>query len=183
MKLHFLRLVSVSCVVGSLLFGHLQFQYFGALAQEKLKTEVVPQVGHSIEIDSLDISRDGKWLVSGGQDHSIKLWDANKGFLLRDFRGHGQNIMSLALSPDGKHVLSGSFDTTMKVWDLASGKLVHSMAHPVPYGAVFSVAYSPNGRNAVSGNLDGKVRIWNTATGAIVRVLSGHATTVTSVTY
>ena len=41
--------------------------------------------GHTNSILSLAYSPDGKRLASGSADHTIKLWDVEKGILLRSF--------------------------------------------------------------------------------------------------
>lgn len=37
-------------------------------------TSLLP--GHTDVILSIDVSRDGKWIVSGSRDHTVRLWDA-----------------------------------------------------------------------------------------------------------
>ena len=61
---------------------------------------------------------DGRWVASGGEDSTVKIWDSRTGELVRTFRGHTGLVSSLAFSPDGKRLYSGSRDTTVKVWDL-----------------------------------------------------------------
>jgi WD40 repeat protein len=63
-------------------------------------------------------SPDGRWVASGGEDNTVRLWDATTRELRRTFRGHTSVVSRVAFSPDGKRLASASFDTTVKVWDL-----------------------------------------------------------------
>ena len=53
-------------------------------------------------------SPDGKQVLTGSEDKTARLWDAQSGKELRTFTGHTDWVMSVAFSPDGKQVLTGS---------------------------------------------------------------------------
>ncbi len=67
---------------------------------------------------SVAFSPDGKRLVSGSGDKTIKLWDTATGKELLTLKGHSSTVFSVAFSPDGKRLASGSMDETIKVWDI-----------------------------------------------------------------
>jgi WD40 repeat protein len=95
-------------------------------------------------VSSVAFSPDGRKVLSGSRDNTLKLWDAASGGLLRTFAGHSHEVLSVAFSPDGRQVLSGSRDNTLKLWGAASGALIHTFeGHS---DVVSSVAFSPDGR-------------------------------------
>jgi len=68
-------------------------------------------------IVSVAFSPDGKYVLTGSDDTTAKLWDAATGAVVRNFLEHTDGVYGVAFSPDGKHVLTGSWDGTAKLWD------------------------------------------------------------------
>jgi len=70
------------------------------------------------KVQTLAISLDGKWCLSGGSDNKVRLWDLDTGKERHRFDGHTAPVLSVAFSPDGRRVLSGSEDKTIRLWQL-----------------------------------------------------------------
>ncbi|TFK62569.1 WD40 repeat-like protein, partial [Pluteus cervinus] len=141
--------------------------------------------GHKSDVNSVAYSPDGRHVVSGSNDHTVRIWDASTGQQVgQPLQGHSRIVTSVAYSPDSRHVVSGSSDTTVRIWDAGTGQQVgqplqgHSSevrsvayspdgSHPLQghSSIVTSVAYSPDGRHVVSGSEDNTVRIWDASTG------------------
>jgi len=137
--------------------------------------------GHSDSVISMAISSDGKRIVSGGDDKTIRIWDSASGDELITLRGHDDWICSVAFSPDGKRIISGSGDHTIKVWDSATGaELMTLRGHDKD---VYSVAFSPDGKRIASGSIDKTIRVWNAATGEELMTIRGHERQIGSVLF
>ncbi|CAA6804629.1 MAG: High-affnity carbon uptake protein Hat/HatR [uncultured Sulfurovum sp.] len=130
-------------------------------------------------INAIAISEDGKYIVSGSSDKSIKIWDRSTGELERSLTGHTGSIYSVAISRDGKTIVSGSSDKSIKIWDRSTGELERSLTGHT--GSIYSVAISRDGKTIVSGSSDKSIKIWDRSTGELERSLTGHTGSIYSV--
>ncbi|MDV2993228.1 MAG: Serine/threonine-protein kinase PknD [Chroococcidiopsis sp. SAG 2025] len=136
--------------------------------------------GHTNAVWAVAIARDGRTLVSGSGDKTIKFWDIGSGQLLRTLTGNSAEVISLALSQDGQMLTSASYSAqpAVKVWDLSTQGLQHAIGN---VSKVWSVAMSPDRQTLVSSNADASIKIWDLPTRTLRRTLVGHADTVWSV--
>ena len=115
--------------------------------------------GHTHEVNSVAISPDGRWGLSGSEDKTLRLWELATGNCLRTFDGHTKGVGSVAISSDGRWGLSaGGIDATLRLWELATGRCLHTFADKNVW--VNSVAISPDGRWGLSGSSDSRLRLW-----------------------
>ena len=63
-------------------------------------------MGHTDLIYCVAISPDGKRIVSGSADQTVKVWDAATGQEALSLKGHTDGVSSVAFSPDGKRIVS-----------------------------------------------------------------------------
>ena len=119
------------------------------------KAELVVQTGHTWNLRSVTFSPDGRYLASGGNDSTIKLWEIESGRELKTFAGHKGDVSSIAFSPDGSMIASAGYDGTLKLWDITSGKMLATTPDPVGYvTAMDSVAFSHDGSSVAVSQLD-----------------------------
>lgn len=68
---------------------------------------------HTLHRDHDRFSPDGKWVVSGGEDGLVKLWDLTAGKLLYEYQHEGP-VTSMDLHPSELLLASGSMDRTVR---------------------------------------------------------------------
>jgi WD40 repeat protein len=139
----------------------------------RLEGDLIPNSileGHEFTVWSVTVSPDGKSVLSGGQDATIRLWDIEEEKELHKFTGHEGPVYGLVLMPDGKRLVSiADKDLAVKVWDLETRVLISSLA---PNSAhVNAVAVSPDQRYIVTGGDDGITRFWDVDRGVNLRTL------------
>ncbi|KZP05641.1 WD40 repeat-like protein [Athelia psychrophila] len=135
--------------------------------------------GHSQIVFSIAYSPDGTHIISGSEDKSVRVWDAETGAVTAGpLMGHTAVVRFVAYSPDGKRVASGSEDKTIRVWGTETGEMVGSpfKGHTT---AIYCIAHSPDGKYITSGSMDKTIRVWDAETGeAVGSPLAGHTDTV-----
>lgn len=123
-------------------------------------------------IYGVGVSADGRKVVGGGSDATVRLWDGRTGKEVRRFDGHTFAVWSVALSADGRRVASGGFDKSVRVWDPLSGKEVRQFSGHDDY--VRSVAFSADGHKVISAGDDRVIKLWSVETGIEVKQFRGH---------
>ena len=82
-------------------------------------------IGHSDRVNSVIISPNELFIVSGSWDNTINIWDIKKtDSPIRTLIGHNDYLSSVAISLDNKLIVSGSADFTAKIWDFENGRLI-----------------------------------------------------------
>ena len=143
----------------------------------------------------MSFSPDGKTIVSGSDDNTVRLWDvATRTPIGQPLTGHESSVYSVSFSPDGKTIVSGSGsgvgfanslgigDNTVRLWDVTTGTPIGQPL--IGRLSVYSVSFSPDGKTLVSGNGDNTLQLWNAVTGKpIGQPLVGHKSPINSVSF
>ena len=95
-------------------------------------TEKFTLQGHSYSVSAIAVTPDGKTVISGSSDNTIKIWDVVTGTEKFTLQGHSYSVSAIAVTPDGKTVISGSRDNTIKIRDLATRKEIATFTGESP---------------------------------------------------
>ena len=154
-----------------------EWYYWQPLTHLSLKT----LRGHLGGVASVVFSPDGRWIVTGSEDKTAKVWEVASGQELLTLKGHSDGITSVAFSPNGQRIVTGSWDATAKVWEAASGRELLTLQGP--RAAISSVGFSPDGQRIVTGSVDATARVWDAASGKELLTLKGHSGWIWSVAF
>jgi len=100
--------------------------------------------GHAEAVCATAWSKDGKKALTGSEDKTAKIFDAQTGHCLHTLVGHEGQILGLAISPDGTRLVTASGDRTARVWNPNNGSCLRILEGHT--GQVFSGYFSPGCR-------------------------------------
>ncbi len=117
---------------------------------------------------ALQMTADGRGLVTAGLDETLRVWDPATGQELRRFeRQRKISQQLLALAPNCQTVALGGSEGTVVVEDLRTGQELQSFKG---HGKIVcGAAFTPDSRMLITWCNDNRVRQWDVVTGREVR--------------
>jgi WD40 repeat protein len=135
--------------------------------------------GHTNQVKAVAFRPDGRWLASGSDDGTARVWDVPTGRQVRLFPGQPRpgaspavhSIHSVAFGPDGKLLATGS-GGVIDLWDLTEDR----PGPPTPARTLYAggwawvagLAFSPDGHRLAAtprSAWEGEVRVWDLTAG------------------
>jgi WD40 repeat protein len=139
--------------------------------------------GHTEAIYTVAFTADGKHVLTGSFDKSLKLWDVATGKEVKTLAGqagHQNLVLSSAFSPDGRLIASGGADNQLRLWEAP----LNVPLRDLPQGeAVQALALSPDGARLAVAGKDGVIRVVNPADGKPLFQATGHAGPILAVAF
>ena len=120
-------------------------------------TECTVMSSHTEAVHSVSFTGDSKYLFSGSDDVTLKLWSALTGKLAKSFPGKTYGYTAVSISHDGMFAVVGDREQKLYVVNMLTGKMEIMGSHEK---WITSVDVSPNGKLAVSGSGDTKACLW-----------------------
>lgn len=132
--------------------------------------------GHTSTVRCLKVIHNRPIAISGSRDGTLRVWDVQRGRMLRVLSGHAGSVRSLDVC--GNQAVSGSYDGTCRVcrtvdlhhilalisgqlWDMDTGECLQVFRGH--FNQIYAVAF--DGKIIASGGLDTTVRVWDALTG------------------
>jgi len=146
------------------------------LHRRELVSSLAPNSAH---VTAVAVSPDQRFIVTGGEDGFVRVWDVDRGVLLRKTE-HEHGIYSMTISPDGRHLLIGSrrvpgerYPGVVWVRDFELDTLLHTLdGHK---GHVTAITMTADSKYILSGDQHGNVYLWDLESGTLIKTMSGHS--------
>lgn len=122
---------------------------------------VVSFDGHTSNVTSVGFQKDRKWMFTGSEDGSVKIWDTRAPGYQRDYQSKAP-INSVALHPNQGELIAGDEDGNIRVWDLAANACSYEL---VPDGktAIRSICVASDASLVSAATNRGTVFLWRLA--------------------
>jgi WD40 repeat protein len=132
---------------------------------------------------SIDISPNGKYMVAGGYEKLIHIWELSlKPAKIKPLSGHEKNALVARFTPDGKQIVSGSLDMTIKIWDWKKDTCLRTLqGHG---GNIYDIRFSPVDTAVfASCSEDRGIRLWNKNEDKSFKTFVGHEKPIMSIAF
>ncbi|MBM79724.1 MAG: hypothetical protein CMJ78_03910 [Planctomycetaceae bacterium] len=114
--------------------------------------------GNTAQITAMALSKDGKWLVSGGDEKKVHLYKVGETKPTKTLTGELASIRGLAFDAAGQHVAVGDSGGKVNIFKLDDGSITQTItAHS---GQVRCVEFFEATRQLATCGDDGKIKIW-----------------------
>ncbi|XP_032889372.1 periodic tryptophan protein 2 homolog [Amblyraja radiata] len=144
---------------------------------------VMKQQGHFDNMVALSYSPDAQYIVTGGDDGKVKVWNTRSGLCTVTFTDHSSGVTAVTFNATGYVVVSASLDGTVRAFDLHRYRNFRTFTSPRL--AQFScLALDPSGEIVCAGSRDSfQVFVWSMQSGRLLDVLDGHEGPVSGLSF
>ena len=155
--------------------GHVSDNFTNAVRNESRAPQILSQViqlSHTGFITSVAFSHNGSYIVTGGTDKTIKIWNTQSKQLIRTITAHKKIVKSVVFAPDDKYLLSAG-DDSIRLLDAYTGETIRIFEFN-NRGVSFTVAFSKDGNYVMATGLD-EAKVWHAQSGDELMIVRGHS--------
>lgn len=116
------------------------------------------------------MSPDAKWVASGSDDGSLKIWDRTADKLLANFEFPNQQVSCLQFNPKTLTLANGSSDRTVKYWDLESMSNITKTSFDT--SGILNVQFSRENPEHLFACSQDNIKLWNIETNQVLDCLA-----------
>ena len=119
-------------------------------------------------------SPDGRYLVLGGKDTKVYIWDLESGETEQVLEGHMTDVLSVDYISGGHVLVSMSYDGTIFYWDPVSGEKLDEKSYP----GMTSMVVAPDEEHLALGEWNGHIMLWDATNDIPSRSFNGSSDAV-----
>ncbi|HMQ05678.1 MAG TPA: WD40 repeat domain-containing protein [Saprospiraceae bacterium] len=118
---------------------------------------------HKKTVFSLAFTHDRKFLISGGMDAQIRIWEVMTWKCIQSIPAHWYTVNDISVHPMHPVFASASRDRSIKIWDSQNFQLLKVLdrcRYDAHSHSVNTLLWSEDGQHLYSGSDDRSIRVW-----------------------
>jgi WD40 repeat protein len=139
--------------------------------------------GHKGPVRTVAFSPDGRQIITGGDDATVRIYNAATRNCDLVVRGLSNRVWSAILQPTGNRLITSCADYTVRIHDAATGRELKILKPTVREYGVARMALRPDGRHLAAKDGDRTITLWDVETGERVRSLGGRTGRIYGLAY
>ena len=125
-------------------------------------------LGHSEKINSVDLSPNGNYALTGGNDYVAYLWDTRTGQIVYTFR-HTSRVSTVLLDEYGRYALTADSKDQATIWDLTTGLKTSELEFFERQKILTAGKFSRDGKYLLTGSPSRSLDLWDVVSGERVK--------------
>ena len=121
-------------------------------------------LGHQEKVNSVDISPNGFYALTGGNDYLAYLWDTRTGQVIHKF-DHTSRVTKVALDDQGRYAFTADSKRDARIWDLVTGTEVSNLQYMARQRIFTTAVFSDDGKYLLTGSPARRINRWDVKTG------------------
>ena len=136
---------------------------------------------HLDRVSAIAISPNGKFLISGSADASLKIWNWESLECLYTLDTNYKNLLNIVFHPDSQYFISCHGDCTIKQWDAKTGALITTLVQN--NNLIWKTAMSPNGQILAYADGNGQIVLIDLQTNSKQLIAEAYEKNVYAITF
>jgi len=129
-------------------------------------------LGHTENVNTVDLSANGRFALTGSNDHFAYFWDTQTAQVIYTFP-HPNRVTKVVLDQLGRYAFTAGSEVSAFIWDLKTGKQISQLALARAQ-IITSGRFSHDGRYLVTGSPSRAVELWDVQSGKKVQQWQVH---------
>lgn len=121
-------------------------------------------LGHQEKLNAVDLSANGLFAISGGNDYTAKLWSTQSGQIIQQFN-HASRVTQVRFDQQGRYVFTADSKKQARIWQIPSGNMVSQLKYKARQHIFSAARFSEDGQWLATGSPSRELELWQVASG------------------
>lgn len=121
-------------------------------------------LGHTEKVNSIDLSPNGRYALTGGNDYVAYLWSTDTGQVVHTFT-HPSRVTKVALDDFGRYIFTADSKNHSQIWNAQTGELISTLSYTARQKIFTDAVFSEDGKYLLTGSPSRRIHLWSVDNG------------------